>query len=519
MAAAFSINHDQTGDNHTRKSFCQVSFNDIYQLAQNGKSSVHDLVDFLRKKAKTDTKHSEKLQEISLRPPLARHEDESTSLYRAVMQLQEYTQSVSTQQLVLTRAVEEQVAEPLISLQHVSEDYIHTLENEINQVNSTYNSSLNAHQKTQEQLKSDMLELQESLERQRCALHVSVRVSILYSSVLTVSFIQEIGYPPLELRRLNQKAIACHGKVANAMTRLQQEKETLQAAIVSRDEMAMAVSVAYQRAEEERRDQIQSCLKRIIHIERETIRARERSLQAFDRAVNAIDRSDDIQQLIRKHRDPENMHFQGKALRLLDWQWANRDAMEPTLTIPADLHDQIQQLSICYFDQDQVPTECVSIDSNRLERLFAKYEGRVLFLQLLNRRRSLQTNVGAAYASLVECFHLFLTACVSANDLKSAKTAMIMAETFYHIPLETRVYLQKGVCSHRVWTDINVRTGRSNGIGCFQHCYLVLGEGSRTGDSRRASKVPLGLSLGGFAEWQEHVEFVRIARRSRLSSS
>ena len=75
-------------------------------------------------------------------------------------------------------------------------------------------------------------------------------------------------------------------------------KQALYQSIVSRDEMAMAVSVAYQRAEEERMDQLHSCLQRVVHVERERIKVADRALQALQEQMDRTNRSEDIQLLI-----------------------------------------------------------------------------------------------------------------------------------------------------------------------------------------------------------------------------
>lgn len=61
-------------------------------------------------------------------------------------------------------------------------------------------------------------------------------------------------------------------------------------------------------------------------------------------------------------------------------------------------------------------------------------EGRALFVKCLNRQRSLETKVKdqASFKALVACFNAFLDECVREDDIKAAKTAMILAETFYY---------------------------------------------------------------------------------------
>jgi hypothetical protein len=61
-------------------------------------------------------------------------------------------------------------------------------------------------------------------------------------------------------------------------------------------------------------------------------------------------------------------------------------------------------------------------------------EGRALFVKCLNRQRSLETKVKdqASFIALVACFSAFLDECVREDDIKAAKTAMILAETFYY---------------------------------------------------------------------------------------
>lgn len=113
--------------------------------------------------------------------------------------------------------------------------------------------------------------------------------------------------------------------------------------------------------------------------------------------------------------------------------------------------------------------------------------GRALFVKCLNRQRSLETKVKdqASFDRLVECFNVFLDACMREDDVKAAKTAMILAETFYlpkvvsteasgsttedgqadgHLhhhngPIgrgASRIYLQEQVKKHAIWKSPSV---------------------------------------------------------------
>lgn len=111
--------------------------------------------------------------------------------------------------------------------------------------------------------------------------------------------------------------------------------------------------------------------------------------------------------------------------------------------------------------------------------------GRAMFVKCLNRQRSLETKVSdqASFDELVDCFNAFLDECIREDDIKAAKTAMILAETFYlpkvgkiersegengrhdqhlhhHGTVDrgaTRMYLQEEVKKHAIWKNPSVR--------------------------------------------------------------
>ncbi|KAJ8522938.1 hypothetical protein ON010_g17635 [Phytophthora cinnamomi] len=306
-------------------------------------------------------------------------------------------------------------------------------------------------------------------------------------------------------------------------------KTTMYNRIIARDEMTMAVSVAYQKAEEERLDQLNASLHRFLHVEKERLQVSQQMLASLETHVQSLSRAEDIQLLIHNQRDPDNMHFQGKALALLDWQWGKMQvdhaaatrrhplgllerrssaedgsfasptsstasttasssprrgpAINPaiaamTSVAPLDSpHSVLMQTPMSaalhqYFAEDAVhgstfseleenkareelprppgsatdssesvpsPQEsCNHQTKSSAEALVGDIcktaEGRALFVKCLNRQRSLETKVKdqASFDALVASFNAFLDECVREDDIKAAKTAMILAETFYY---------------------------------------------------------------------------------------
>lgn len=65
--------------------------------------------------------------------------------------------------------------------------------------------------------------------------------------------------------------------------------------------------------------------------------------------------------------------------------------------------------------------------------------GRAMFVKCLNQQRSLETQIKdrVSFDTLVNCFNVFLDECIREDDVKAAKTAMILAETFY-LPKDVR---------------------------------------------------------------------------------
>lgn len=567
------LTDEDKAENHWRRTFCQIPFPAIYEHAENGKRSLHRLVAFFHRKAEAERSASEELRSVLHAPidssytaSLGDLEEHGSSVRRALVEVKNYVDATSHQQLLLARVLEEQVAEPLVSLQDASEMYIRTLQAEIRNVNTAYEEALQAHGVAAARLQKATDELMEARERQRIALH-------------------GIGVPAFELQRLAVRMAKCDEEVAQAELAKAQAKTLLYNRIVSRDEMAMAVSVAYQKAEEERLDQLHSCLNRFLHIEKERVKAADKMLVALEKHIATVSRAEDIQLLIHNHRNPDNMHFQGKALALLDWHWSKvanekekaaqdanewiggqstssrRPGSEELIVIDPSLvdtmitgpgpekspHGALAESPMSHaiadlFSRDSkpntptkppVPPPTVSVlptvtegdlvatidqeiaaTADALEQnatiqdtppppspvasAFGRglremvvttcqtHKGRALFVKCLNRQRSLATRLRdrASFDLLADCFREFLDLCQREDDVKPAKTAMILAETFYmdrptteasehpddsprrerggswgslalHPPMArgaTRLYLQEPVKTHPIWS-------------------------------------------------------------------
>ncbi|GMF65476.1 unnamed protein product [Phytophthora lilii] len=341
--------------------------------------------------------------------------------------------------------------------------------------------------------------------------------------------------------------------------------------IIARDEMTMAVSVAYQKAEEERLDQLNASLHRFLHVEKERLQVSQQMLASLETHVQSLSRAEDIQMLIHNQRDPDNMHFQGKALALLDWQWSKMQvdhaaatrrhplgllerrssaedgsfasptsssasttisssprrgpAINPAVAAMASVapldspHTVLNQTPMSaalhnYFAEDvehdssfsevdasesreDLPRPPSSVNSggepvpapqvsnhqqsktsavDLVRETCKTAEGRALFVKCLNRQRSLETKVKnqASFDALVACFNAFLDECVQEDDIKAAKTAMILAETFYYPKPQSQVPAPNGDkqdsrdplrngCSHEESDDAeNLRRRRSS---------------------------------------------------------
>ncbi|ETO85085.1 hypothetical protein F444_01112 [Phytophthora nicotianae P1976] len=479
-------------ENHWRRTFCQVPFSAIYEHADKGKRSLQGLVAFFRRKAEAERGASEQLRELLL-DEIGALEEPGTGIRRALLELKSFVDATCRQQLLMAQVLDEQVAEPLESLKDASETYIQTLQGEILNANNEYEEAATAHRETVNKLHKATMELREAKDRQRLALH-------------------GIGVPEFELQRLAARVARCEEEQAQAVMARARAKTTLYNRIIARDEMTMAVSVAYQKAEEERLDQLNASLHRFLHVEKERLQVSQQMLASLETHVQSLSRAEDIQLLIHNQRDPDNMHFQGKALALLDWQWnktqgdrgaairrqslsllERRSSIEdgsfasPTSSsastttsssprrinaavmasvAPLDSpHAVLTQTPMSaalhqFFAEDGAPgasfseerdeelpppangDEPVQVSSSQaktstetLVREKCKTAGgRALFVKCLNRQRSLETKVKdqASFETLVACFNAFLDECVREDDIKAAKTAMILAETFYY---------------------------------------------------------------------------------------
>ncbi|TYZ57005.1 hypothetical protein PybrP1_003784 [[Pythium] brassicae (nom. inval.)] len=553
-------------ENHWRRTFCQIPFADIYAHAEQGKRSLLGLVAFFRRKALAERAASDELRVLLHTPPLPSSsssgspsaslegggaleelEESGSSIRRALAEVKSFVDAACNHQLLLATVLEEQVAEPLAALQEASEVYVRVLRDEIKSVNDEYAAAAAAHRHAAARLRKAMDELADARERQRAALH-------------------GIGVPAFELQRLAARVAKCEDEKLQAEMAKAQSKSALYHRIVARDEMAMAVSVAYQKAEEERLDQLRSSLQRFLHVEKDRLKASEKMLASLEEHIGHIDRSEDIQLLIHNRRNPDNMHFQGKALALLDWHWGKMrteqeqtrrrghsveqgvydasagssepmrgrggvasdphhvsfsagsgDSADAVVVYPAagrdafgaavatkplhSPHGELAQspMSIAlrqFFASDATGTafgdhenlepredgrsvndtatphneveesapdasaslsptsdgaasgdgalppaqdELVGKQSPKIaasavvKSACAHQAGRAMFVKCLNRQRSLETKVRdrASFEALVDCFDVFLSECIREDDVKAAKTAMILAETFY----------------------------------------------------------------------------------------
>lgn len=288
-----------TSENHWRRTFCQIPFTDIYAHAEQGKRSLLGLVAFFRRKALAERAASDELRVLLQTPPplssnasssssslsasldgaLEELEESGSSIRRALAEVKSFVDAACNHQLLLATVLEEQVAEPLAALQEASEVYVRVLRDEIKSVNDAYAAAAAAHRHAATWLRKAMDELADARERQRTALH-------------------GIGVPAFELQRLAARVAKCEDEKLQAEVAKAQSKSALYHRIVARDEMAMAVSVAYQKAEEERLDQLRSSLQRFLHVEKDRLKVATKTLAVLEEHINHIDRSEDIQLLI-----------------------------------------------------------------------------------------------------------------------------------------------------------------------------------------------------------------------------
>ncbi|ETV79155.1 hypothetical protein, variant 2 [Aphanomyces astaci] len=460
-------------ENQSRRTFCQMPFSAIYENAEKGQTSVANLLAFIKKKNTAERKCADAmLTYLGEVGELGEFEEPGTSVKGVLNQWHTYLHTLNTQQLTWTQVVDEHVARPLVSLKEASTSYIQTLQAELARVNDEYTAAEAQQRKAKDVCDVARQDFEDAVIRQDDALH-------------------EIGVPSFELQRLAYRVKTAELEVNRSVAEKAQAKTHLLQTIVSRDEMSMAVSVAYQRAEEERRDQLGACMKLWLSVEKEHIKFREKQLQQLEAHVVRMDRAGDVQLLIHNHRHPDNLHFQGKALSLLDWQWTNQEEMTPlshtlpgsrtwtppppTTTTTAHLphepdvpHDLAALLSSHFDDQSEVldddqhdPPAAVADCSSA--------EARQLFVQTLNRQRSLGTKVACPlkFRRLVQCFLAFFDACVLHDDTKAAKTAMMLSATFYMIPPDHHVaddivaadqrhirrYVQEDVKGHVIWSN------------------------------------------------------------------
>ncbi|RHY25396.1 hypothetical protein DYB32_008349 [Aphanomyces invadans] len=235
-------------ENQSRRTFCQMPFSSIYENAEKGQTSVSNLLAFIKKKNTAERKCADAvLSSLSDVGELREFEEPGTSIKGVLDQWHMYLHTLNTQQLTWTQVVDEHVARPLESLKDASTTYMQTLQAELARVNDEYSAA----------------------EEQQC-----------------------------KLQRLAFRVKSAELELSRALAEREQTKQHLLKTIIARDEMTMAVSVAYQRAEEERMDQLGSCLKLWMHVEKEHIKFREKQLQQLEEHVVRMDRAGDLQLLI-----------------------------------------------------------------------------------------------------------------------------------------------------------------------------------------------------------------------------
>ncbi|KAH9131355.1 hypothetical protein AeNC1_019698 [Aphanomyces euteiches] len=436
-------------ENESRRTFCQMPFDAIYENAEKGGRSVANLLDFIAKKNIAERKCAETmlqhLQDIGGYRELSELEEPGTSTKRVLTELQHYFQTMNTQYLVWAQVVEEHVARPLDSLKGESSKYIQNLQVELSRVNDEYNEA-------------------EAQQRKAKSVCDAAKQDLLSAQVRQEDALHEIGVPSFELQRLASRVQKCELELTRALAEKEQAKQILLKKIIARDEMSMAISGAYQRAEEERMDQMAACMKVWLAVEQEHIRFREKQLRQLEDHIVRMDRAGDIQLVIHNHRNPDNMHFQGKALSLLDWQLKQDVAGVKSVLKPvADANsDEMDALVAVHFESEPTEEKDLQVVES-VTKLCDSADGRQCFVKALNRQRSLVTKVptDGQFGSLVNCFHAFFDACVQHDDTKAAKTAMMLSATFYSTPdhcdedhhrIERR-YIQEEVKGHTIWSN------------------------------------------------------------------
>jgi hypothetical protein len=158
-------------ENHWRRTFCQVPFRAIYEHADKGKRSLQGLVAFFRRKAEAERGASAQLRELLL-DEIGALEEPGTGVRRALLELRGFVDASCRQQLLMAQVLDEQVAEPLESLQDASETYIQTLQGEILNANNEYEEAAAVHKEAANRLNKAAAELREARDRQRLARHV-----------------------------------------------------------------------------------------------------------------------------------------------------------------------------------------------------------------------------------------------------------------------------------------------------------------------------------------------------------
>lgn len=95
-----------------------------------------------------------------------------------------------------------------------------------------------------------------------------------------------------------------------------------------------------------------------------------------------------------------------------------------------------------------------NVDLSNLCKLFEDEKNRASALRCLNRHRSKRTNVGDSFDALTVVFIGLLDHAYIKADVKCAKMILILAETFYHVEAEQKVYIQERIKGHAMWKAV-----------------------------------------------------------------
>lgn len=260
------------------------------------------------------------------------------------------------------------------------------------------------------------------------------------------------------------------------------------------------------------------------------------------------------------------MHFQGRALSILDWKRlrkqtdSDEDSNSDDESIGKTNEECCKENDISDFavseeearKKHQTPTSVNPVAMGEalrsffeanppdleqacstIEAMCMRKRGRTSFVKCLSHQRGFETRIKTEHAfdAMVRCFNAFLQRCMHQNHVRAAKTAIILAETFYiakqdllsanmegmtssmdsvqvsdaaasrsepvESPRINRVYLQVKIKQHPIWKSPKVKaldflaTSRSSHM-----TIIVLGESLITRDRRRTATIISVHSLG-----------------------